>query len=67
LGNNSSSNATTSDVNGDGSIDISDVTELITLILENDDSSNATIPDVNGDGTIDISDVTDLISQILAS
>ena len=51
------------DVNGDGGIDISDVTSLIDLLL-----TGGEIPvgaDVNGDGHVDISDVTALIDRLL--
>ena len=53
----------TGDVNGDGGIDVSDVTSLIDLLL-----SGGEIPigaDVNGDGHVDISDVTALIDRLL--
>ena len=56
------------DVTGDGTIDIEDVTTLISLVLGN------SVPDavlananVNGDGTIDIEDVTMLISMVLGT
>lgn len=56
------------DVTGDGTIDIEDVTMLISLVLGNN------VPDavlananVNGDGTIDIEDVTMLISMVLGT
>lgn len=54
------------DVNGDGEVNISDVTSLIHYILNNDEAtiilSNA---DMNGDGFINISDLTTLVSLIL--
>ncbi len=53
----------TGDVNGDGSVDISDVTALIDLLL-----GGGTAPagaDVNGDGIVNIGDVTDLIDLLL--
>ena len=50
------------DVNGDGSVNISDVTELIDMILS---GNSATTGDVNGDGSVNISDVTELIDIIL--
>lgn len=52
------------DVNGDGSINISDVTSLINLLL-----TGGEIPvgsDVNGDGQVNISDVTALINRLLS-
>lgn len=54
------------DANGDGDLDVSDVTALIDGILGNNTmeciDANA---DVNGDGYIDIKDVTDLINKLL--
>ena len=52
------------DVNGDGKVDISDVTNLIDVILNGGESPGG---DVNGDGRVDISDVTRLIDLILNS
>lgn len=54
------------DVNGDGQVNISDVTALMNYLLTEDVS--LIIPDnadVNGDGTVNISDVTSLISLLL--
>ncbi|MBR5674064.1 MAG: hypothetical protein IKW97_06650 [Muribaculaceae bacterium] len=53
------------DVNGDGSVNISDVTTLIDLLLGNGSTSEAA--DVNGDGSVNISDVTALIDLLLSS
>ena len=57
---------TAGDVNGDGHINIADVTLLIDYLLNNDSSlidlANA---DVDGDGVINISDVTKLIDNLL--
>lgn len=54
------------DVNGDGTVNISDVTLLVNIILGNatDPYGNA---DVNGDGTVNISDVTLLVNIILGN
>ena len=52
------------DVNRDASINISDVTDLIDMLLSG--SSNApSSADVNTDGSVNISDVTDLIDMLL--
>ena len=54
------------DVNGDGKINVSDVTALVNMIL-------GTIPkdpdrgDINGDGNVNVSDVTALVNIILGS
>lgn len=57
------------DVNGDGIIDISDMTALVCYILERDSIEPYIIDtiaaDVNGDGLIDVSDVSALAYMIL--
>ena len=54
------------DVNGDSEVNISDVTSLVSLILEdNGDTFYPANIDVNGDQELNISDVTALISLIL--
>ena len=55
---------TRGDVNGDGSVDISDVTDLIAAVL-NGTSLDPAVADMNGDNHIDVTDVTDLISRVL--
>lgn len=50
------------DVNGDGQVDISDVTRLIDGVLNGDIDEKG---DVSGDNQVDISDVTFLIDMIL--
>lgn len=52
------------DINGDGEINVSDVTALINKILGSSTYSDASC-DINGDGEINVSDVTALINQIL--
>ena len=51
------------DVDGDSSINIGDVTDLIDLLLSGDAASGEA--DVDGDGNVSISDVTSLIDIIL--
>ena len=54
------------DVNGDGTVDIVDVTELINYLLSgNADGINLDVADFSGDGIIDIVDVTTLINAVL--
>jgi len=56
------------DVNGDGHVDINDVTTLIDVVLGKDVEYNASAADCNtasGDGTVDINDVTALIARVL--
>ena len=54
----------TGDINGDGEVNVSDVTALINKILGSSTYSNA-VCDINGDGEINVSDVTALINLIL--
>lgn len=51
------------DVNDDGNVNVTDVTLLVSKIL--DGQTQAVRPDVNGDQNIDVSDVTALVSAIL--
>ena len=57
------------DVTKDGKVDITDVTALVNIILENDDTEqdnyDHVAADVNMDGIINITDVTELIEIIL--
>ena len=54
------------DVNGDGAVDVADISTVITVMAE----GSATIPgasapgpaDVNGDGTVDVADISTIIS-----
>ena len=52
------------DINGDGVVNVSDVTALINKILTLADYSDA-VCDINGDGVVNVSDVTALINMIL--
>lgn len=58
------SEAVPGDMNGDTSVDIEDVTELINRIL-NGTAGYVTEGDLDKNGTIDITDVTELISIVL--
>lgn len=55
---------TPGDVNGDGEVNITDVTSLIDMLLEGDVPVNAAT-DVNGDGEVNITDVTVLVDGLL--
>ena len=50
------------DVNGDGTVDVSDVANLIDCLLKGNTAPNG---DVNRDGTVDVSDVAGLIDYLL--
>lgn len=52
------------DVNGDGIVNIGDVTTLISMLLDGDHSTNA---DVDGNGRLSINDVTALIDLLLGA
>ena len=53
------------DINGDGNINIGDVTALISIVLGNE-TDRAVFCDVNLDGVVNIADVTALISIVLS-
>jgi hypothetical protein len=55
------------DVNGDTNVDISDVVELVNIILGSKDSAENKRADVNGDTNTDISDVVELVNIILGN
>lgn len=55
----------TGDITGDGNVDVSDVTALVSVILGNTTSTPAC--DITGDGKVDVSDVTALVAIILSS
>ena len=57
------------DVNGDNSVDIDDVTLLISSILGNTslEPSQLAAANINGDNSVDIDDVTALIAMILGN
>ena len=57
------------DVNGDGSVDINDVTRLIEVVLGSNVEYVVPAADCNvttGDGSVDINDVTALIARVLS-
>ena len=57
---------TRGDVNGDGNVNISDVTALINYLLTNDETGiNTNALDCNQDSSVNISDVTVLINFLL--
>ena len=59
---------TVGDVNGDGEIDINDVTALINYVLNgSSESVNPEYADINGDSEININDITALIGMVLGS
>ena len=59
-----SKNVKLGDVNGDGKVDVSDVTALINMILGTT-PADLEVADINADGILDVTDVTALINAIL--
>lgn len=59
-----SKNVKFGDVNGDGYVDVSDVTALINMILGTT-PADLEVADINADGILDVTDVTALINEIL--
>jgi len=54
------------DVNGDGSVDVTDAVAVINAYMAGDTSSiNTALSDINGDGVIDITDAVAIINQYL--
>ena len=54
------------DINGDGEVNVADVTTLVDYILgKNPTNCNESACDINGDNEINVSDVTSLVDIIL--
>lgn len=55
------------DVNGDGQVNVVDVTVLVNHTLGNEvESFDETVADMNDDGKVNIADVTSLVNYILS-
>jgi hypothetical protein len=50
------------DVNGDGVVDVADVSAVITIMAGDEIASDAERADVNGDGTVDVADISSIIT-----
>ncbi len=60
-------NADLGDVNQDGEVNVTDVTDMINSVLGSQSASFCKITaDLNGDGVVNVTDVTALINKILA-
>ena len=57
---------TKGDINGDGTINETDVTALVNKILGSASYSDS-VCDINGDGTVNVTDVTTLVNMILGN
>lgn len=56
------------DINGDSTVDVADITILVSYILSSSDSElSISDVDLNGDGACDIADITMLVSLILGT
>ena len=55
----------TGDVNHDGKVTITDVTDLIDYLLNSASECCVICADVDGDGKVSITDVTELIDKLL--
>lgn len=55
------------DVNHDGIVNVTDITELIAAVLDNGEGVCPDCADLTGDGLINITDVTELINMVLNS
>ena len=51
------------DINDDGEVDVTDVVELIDMVLAGSTDPSG---DINGDGEVDVTDVVELIDMVLA-
>ena len=54
--------ATAGDVNGDGTVDVADISAVIAVMAATADSSFTTAADVNEDGTVDVADISAIIT-----
>ena len=51
------------DVNGDGSVDVADISAIISVMSgETEDNATTKAADINGDGTVDVADISAVIS-----
>ncbi len=50
------------DVNGDGVVDVADISSIISFMASEGSDEEKTAADVNGDGTVDVADISNVIS-----
>ena len=55
------------DINGDGIVNVADVTALIQIVLNSTPLADQSIADLTGDGVVNVADVTALIHLVLDS
>ena len=54
------------DVNGDGTVDVADISTVISVMAGDVSGAFGTAADVNGDGTVDVADIASVISEMAA-
>ena len=54
------------DVNGDGIVNVTDVTQMVNYVLDNGGEIVFMNADVNGDGLYNIADVTSIVDIVLS-
>ena len=50
------------DVNGDGTVDVADITAVISVLAASETAVSSPSADVNDDGTVDVADITAIVS-----
>ena len=50
------------DVNGDGVVDVADVSSVVSVMAGDETGTTVARADVNGDGTVDVADISNIIS-----
>ena len=58
------------DVNGDGVVDVADITAIISVMANMADPQSGSAPnpaDVNGDGSVDVADISTVIASMAAN
>ena len=50
------------DVNGDGAVDVADISTVISVMAETGNEEQVKAADVNGDGTVDVADISTIIT-----
>ena len=55
---------TNADVNGDGTVDVADISAVISVMAGQGDEAAEKSADVNGDGTVDVADISFVIARM---
>lgn len=54
------------DVNGDGAVDVADISTVISVMADGSTDVSSVSADVNGDGAIDVADISAIITEMAA-